>query len=76
MSTGPITYHLDLPPSMATVHPYFHTRLLKPTGLQPTRPQPSGPPALNDDSYEVIFQINKYGIYARVKYIGYDYSHN
>ena len=57
MYTGPGTYHLDFPPSMATVHPWFHTSLLKPAG-----PQPIEPPALEDESYEVeaIFLINKH----------------
>ena len=60
MYTGPGTYHLDLPASMATVHPWFHTSLLKPTGPQP---------ALVNDSYKVeaILQINKREIHAQVK---------
>ena len=64
---------LDFPPSMAAVHPWFHTSLLKPAG-----PQPAGPPVLEDDSYEVeaILQINKRGTYAKVKWMGYDSSHN
>ena len=64
MSTGPGLYHLDLLPSMAVVHPWFHTNLLK-----PARPQPAGPSTLEDDSYEVkaIFQINKHGTHAKVK---------
>ena len=73
MSTEPVTYHLDLPPSMAAVHPWFHTSLLKPAG-----PQPAGPPVLEDDSYEVeaIIQINKHGTHAKVKWMGYDYPYN
>ena len=64
MPTGPGTYHLDLLPSMAAIHPWFHTNLLKPAG-----PQPAGPPALEDDSYKVeaILQINKRGTHAKVK---------
>ena len=52
--TGPSTYCPDLPLSMAAVQPWFHTYLLKPAG-----PQPAGPPALKDDSYEVksIFKL-------------------
>ena len=73
MSIGPGIYCLDLPPSMASVHPYFYISLLKPTG-----PQPAGPPALEDDSYKVeaILEINKCGTYAKVKWVGYDFSHN
>ena len=48
MSTGPGTYHLNLPLSIAAVHPWFHTSLPKPDGLQP-----AGSRALKDDSYEV-----------------------
>ena len=73
MSTGPDTYCLDLPLFTAAVHPWFHTNLLKLAG-----PQPAGPPALEDDSYEVeaILQINKRGTHAKVKQMGYDYSQN
>ena len=73
MSTGPDTYCLDLPTSMAAVHPWFHVSFLKPAG-----PQPAGPSALEDDSYEVeaIFQINKRGTRTKVKWMGYDSSHN
>ena len=48
---------------MAAVHQWFYTSLLKPAG-----PQPSGPPAQEDDSYEVeaILQINKRGTHAKV----------
>ena len=62
--TGHSAYYLVLQPSMAAVHPWFHTSLLTPTG-----PHPSGPPALEDASYkvEVIFQTKKRGIYAKVK---------
>ena len=62
MSTGPCTYHPDLSPSMAAVHPLLHTSLFKPAG-----PQPAGPPALEDNSYEVeaILQINKRGKHAK-----------
>ena len=71
MSTGPSTYCLDPPPSMAAVHPWFYTSLLKPAG-----PQTAGPPVLEDDSYEfkAIFQINKRRINAKVKWIGYNSS--
>ena len=64
ISIGAGTYSLDLLPSMAAVHPWFHTSLLKPSG-----PQPAGPPALADDSYKVeaILQINKRGTHAKVK---------
>ena len=48
MSTEPGTDQLDLSPSMAAVHPWFHNSLLKPAG-----PQHAGPAALVDDSYEV-----------------------
>ena len=66
MSTGPGIYCLDLLPSMAAVHPWFYTSLLKPAG-----PQPSGPPALEDNSYKVeaILQINKHGTHAKVKWM-------
>ena len=64
MSIGLGTYRLDLPPSIAAVHPWFYTSFLKPAG-----PQPVGPPALEDDSYEfkAILQINKRGAHAKVK---------
>ena len=67
MSIGPGTYCLDLPPSIAAVHPWFHTSLIKPAW-----PQPAGPPALEDDSYEVeaILRINKRVTHAIVKWIG------
>ena len=73
MSKGTGTYHLDLLPSMASVHPWFHTSLLKPAG-----PQPAGPPALADDSYKVedILQINKRGTHAKMKCNGNDSPHN
>ena len=48
VSTGPGIYCLDLLPSMAAVQPWFHTGFLKPAG-----PQPSGPPALEDNCYKV-----------------------
>ena len=71
MSTGPGTYHLALLPSMAAVHPWFHTSLLKRAG-----PQPARPPALVDDSYEVetILHINKSEIHTKIKCMGYDSS--
>ena len=58
---------------MAAVHPWFYASLLKPAG-----PQPAGPPALEDNYYEVeaILQINKRGTHAKVKWMGYDSSHN
>ena len=58
---------------MAAIQPWFHTSLLNPTG-----PQPIGTPALEDDSYEVeaILQINKHGTCTKVKWMGYDSSHN
>ena len=61
---GPSTYNLDLLQSMAAVHPWFHASLFKPAG-----PQPARLPALEDDSYKIvaILQINKRGIYAKVK---------
>ena len=63
-STIASAYYLDTPLNMVTVHLYFHTSLLKPVGSQP-----AGPPALEDDSYEVkaILQINICGTYAKVK---------
>ena len=71
MSTGPGTYHLDLLPSMVSVHPWFYTSLLK-----PVRPQPAGPPALEDNYYEVkaLFQICTRGTHTKVKWVGYDSS--
>ena len=50
---------------MAAVYPWFHTSLLK-----PALPQPFGPPALEDNSYEVeaILQIKKHGTHAKVKW--------
>ena len=73
ISTELSTYSLDLPPSMAAVHPWFHPILLKPAG-----PQPAGPLALEDDSYEAeaILQISKRGKHAKMIYIGYDSSYN
>ena len=73
MSTGHGIYCLDLAPSLAAIHPWFYTSLLKPVG-----PQPAGPPALADDSYEVesILQINKHGIHTKVKWVGYDFTQN
>ena len=73
MSTGPGIYCLDLPPSMAIVHPWFHTSLLKLAG-----PKPAGLPAPEDDSYEfeAILQINKHRNHAKVKWMGYDSSQN
>ena len=69
MSKENVTYSLDFLPSMAAIHPWFYTNLFKPAGPQPAGPQPSRPPALEDDSFEVktILQINKHGIYAKVK---------
>ena len=66
MFTGPGTYHLDLPPRMSAIHPWFYTSLLKPAG-----PQPAGPYVLEDNSYEdeAIFQINKHRIHAKVKWM-------
>ena len=73
MSTGSGTYRLDIPPSMGAVYPWFYTILLKPAGLQPT-----GPPALEDDSYKVeaIFWIKKCGTNAKVKWMGYNSFQN
>ena len=73
MTTGPGTYHLDLLPSIAAVHPWFYNNLFKPAG-----PQPAGPPTLADDSYKVkaILQINKHKVHAKVKWEGYDPSQN
>ena len=74
MSTRPGICHLDLLPSMAAIHPWFHISLLK-----PARTQPVGPTALKDyHSYEVeaILQINKYGTHSKVKWVGYDSSSN
>ena len=58
---------------MAAVNPWFYTSLLKPGGPQSTMSL-----ALADDSYEVeaILQINKCGTHAKVKWVGYDSSHN
>ena len=73
MSTGPGTNRLDLPLNMAAGHPWFHNSLLEPAG-----PQFSGPPALEDDFYEVeaILQINMHGIHAKLEWIGYNSSQN
>ena len=73
MSTGICIYCLDIPTSMAAIDPWFHTSLFK-----PGRPQPAGPPALEDDSYKVeaILQINKHGTHAKLKWMGYDSSYN
>ena len=46
ISTGPGTYCLDLLPSMAAIHPWFNTSLLK-----PAVPQPARGPAMEDNSY-------------------------
>ena len=64
MSAESDTYHLDLLPSIASVHPWFYTSLLKPAGLQPT-----GPLELEDHSYKIekILQINKHGTNGKVK---------
>ena len=58
---------------MTTMHPWFYTSLLKPAG-----PKSDGLPILENDSYEVevILEIKRYGIHAKVKWMGYDLSHN
>ena len=58
---------------MAAVHNWFYPSLLKLAG-----PQPAGPTALEDDSYEVkaIFQLNKLWKHTKVKYMGYNSSYN
>ena len=62
-ATEPGTYHLDLPPIIAAVHPWFQNSLFK-----PARPQPAGPPVLEDGyKVEAILQINKPGTHAKVK---------
>ena len=73
MSIGPATYSLDLPLSMTAVQLWFHTSLFKPAG-----PKLAGPTALADDSHKVeaILKINKCETYAKVKWMGYDSSHN
>ena len=48
ISEGPGTYQMDFLPSMATIHPWFYTSLLKPAG-----PQLAGPPALEDYLYKI-----------------------
>ena len=45
ISLGPGAYSLDLLPSMAAVHLWFYTSLLKAAEPQPAGPQPAGPPA-------------------------------
>ena len=67
LSTGPGTYFLDLPPSMAAIHPWFHTTYFKPAVLQS-----SGPLALEDNSYEIeaFLQFNKRGTQAKVMLMG------
>ena len=64
LSTGPSTYHLDLPPSMVAVHPWFHTSLFK-----AAKALPAGLSALEDDSHEVeaILQLNNHGAHAKIK---------
>ena len=61
MSKGLGTYHLDLPPRVAAVHPWFYTSI-------PTlaRSRSAGPSALEDECYELeaILQINKRGTHA------------
>ena len=68
-STGPGTYSLDLPPTMAAIHPWFYTSLINPAG-----PQLTGPAALEDNSseFEAIIQPNKRGTHAKVKCMGFD----
>ena len=62
---------MNIPPSMAAIHPWFFNGLLKPAG-----PQPAGPPALEDEPYKIkaILQINKCGTHSKVKWICYDFS--
>ena len=73
MFTIPGAYHMDSPPSMAAVYPWFHTSLLKPAG-----PRPIEPLALENDSYEVeaLFQVNKRRTHDKVELLGYDSSQN
>ena len=61
LSLGLSTYCLDFSSSMDAVYPWFHNRLLK-----PARSQPTWPPALDNNFYEVeaIIQISKHGINA------------
>ena len=58
---------------MAAFHPLFYTSLFKPAG-----PQPTGIPALEDNSYEIeaIFQIENRVTQAKVKWMGYYSSQN
>ena len=69
----PVTYYLNLLPSMAAVYPWFYTCLFKPAGTQP-----AGPLILPDDSNKVktILQINKDGTHTKVKLIGYSSLYN
>ena len=57
-------------PTSAAIHQWFNTSLFK-----PARPQPGGPPVLEDDSYKVesILQIKQF-THAKVKWIGHDSS--
>ena len=73
ISAGLGTYHLDLLPSMATVHLLFNTSLPNPDG-----PQPAGPPVLEDNSYKVeaILKIYKHGTHAKMKWIGKKFLYN
>ena len=73
MSMGPGTYHLDLPPSMDAVHPWFCSSTFNLVG-----PYPAVQPALEDDSYEfeAILQIKQRETHAKVKWIGYESSFN
>ena len=63
MSTVPITYCLGLLSSMAAVHPWFYSSLLKSDGSQPAKPS-----NLEDDPYEAkaILKINKRGTHAKM----------
>ena len=53
MSTGPRTFFLDLPQSIAGVYLWFHTSLPKPAGSQTAEPQPAVLLILDDHSYKV-----------------------
>ena len=58
---------------MDAVQPWFCKSLFK-----PAEPQPAGLPDLDNDSYEVkdTLQINKHETHSKVKWMGYDSSHN
>ena len=72
-AVGTATYKLELPAAMAQVHPWFHTSLLRPSASSH-----SGPAPVEDQEFEVdhIVKLNKTKTRAKVRWLGYDSSHD